>query len=188
MPPSLLRPALCGHGCCPQHPRMRGVVWTTLVLGARTTRTCAASVSPEAYVGPAMQQVDIVCSYQRATDLTRHYSSAGPPAEWGGSIPNTGTLTFDYLSHKEPPKDIKVATFNQLTAALEACGVVFARGGGRAVLPTGAGPVFCNWKLNCSHAELEYEGQHRVQENGSMRRCHSLSTACLNSGCLQYNS
>lgn len=89
------------------------------------------------YASLCLQGKGIVCSYQRASDLTKYYSSAGPPAEWGGSIPNSGTLCFDYLSHEEPPEGAKVASFNQLTAALEACDVTFTRAGTSAVLPTG---------------------------------------------------
>jgi hypothetical protein len=74
--------------------------------------------------------------------LKKYYSSAGPPAEWQGNIPDKGTLIFDYLSHKQPPEGAKVATFDELIAALDACGVVFASGGSKAVLPAG---MIC-WK------------------------------------------
>ena len=110
-------------------------------------------------------------SYQRATDLTKFHSSAGVPAEWGGSIPNTGTLTFDYLTHKDPPEGVKVATFNQLTAALEACGVTFARGGGRAVLPAGASTVTCSNFEYC-RVDIEHVGQPQRHTQRSVRRSY----------------
>jgi hypothetical protein len=65
------------------------------------------------------------CSYERATDLTRHYASAGPPEQWAGSIPTVGYLTFDYVSHKEPCVNAVCVTMELLKSLLMECGVTF---------------------------------------------------------------
>lgn len=66
--------------------------------------------------------------YEHATDLTRHYSSAGPPEDWAGNIPNVGYLTLDYVSHKEAPTHASCATAEELTSVLVACGTSFKDG------------------------------------------------------------
>lgn len=70
--------------------------------------------------------------------MTKHYSSAGPPIEWPAGIPNTGNLTFDFVTHTKPADGVTAASNAQLTAALEACGVQFSRPGSKAILPEGS--------------------------------------------------
>jgi hypothetical protein len=61
--------------------------------------------------------------YEKSGLVQKFIPHAGPPKDWGGAVQNYGSLSFDFVSARVPPKTAPIATQDEVMAALGRCGI-----------------------------------------------------------------